>query len=246
MVRHGWRIVISEKERQAMSTETIVTFNGTSYDYSGMFNMSTPELIKVRNAAATKLGEKTIRSYHDKLSAVKGTWALLSKLNEAPASRSEATIATAPSEQAKVGVDQIAGHVDGQSQAEKAKRTEGTAMTKLVKAQTAKAAKAPKAPKEAKPRKLRGFRFVWKPKAKDEQTVPREGTFRSTLIKLLSRENGATFAECMAATWGTKKDMEPEIQVKTTYEAMRLLHTYCGYGMRHLDDSAKPRIQLYS
>lgn len=91
--------------------------------------------------------------------------------------------------------------------------------------------KAKKTPSPKKGgRKKRGMRFVF-PKT-DEVKKTREGTNRAKLIELLSREKGASFEECMAATWGPRKDMSEEQKVTTTYEGIRLLHYYVGYGMR--------------
>lgn len=105
----------------------------------------------------------------------------------------------------------------------------------LFKARSEEAKKAPAAPKAKKEkaapkaRKPRGMRFVFP--AFDEIKTVREGTNRHKLIQMLSSENGATFEECLAATWGQKKDMDEETQRKTCYEAIRLIHYYVGYGM---------------
>lgn len=96
----------------------------------------------------------------------------------------------------------------------------------LFKARSEEAKKAQAAPKARKPR---GMRFVFP--AADEIKTVREGTNRHKLIQMLSSENGATFEECLAATWGQNKEMDEETQRKTCYEAIRLIHYYVGYGM---------------
>lgn len=92
------------------------------------------------------------------------------------------------------------------------------------------------ADKVAAPRKLRGFRFVFP--VKKEIKNHRPGTNRAKLVEMLSAPGGATFDELVAATWGQDAAMTPEVQVKTTYEAARLLHFYLGYGMR-MDETTK-------
>lgn len=87
-----------------------------------------------------------------------------------------------------------------------------------------------KAAEPKKARKPRGMRFVFP--AGDEIKPVREGTFRAKLVELFSNKPGATFDEALAATWGSKKGMDPETAKKTCYEGIRLLHYYCGYGMK--------------
>lgn len=90
---------------------------------------------------------------------------------------------------------------------------------------------APTKSKETKKkRKPRGMRFVFP--VGDEIKPVRENTNRHKLLKLLQRKNGATFEECLKATWGDRTDMTDEIKVKATYEGIRLLHYYSGYGLR--------------
>lgn len=100
-----------------------------------------------------------------------------------------------------------------------------------VVAPTATPVEAPAtADKVAAPRKLRGFRFVFP--VKKEIKNHRPGTNRAKLIEMLSAEGGATFDELVAATWGKDAAMAKDVQIKTTYEATRLLHFYLGYGMK--------------
>jgi hypothetical protein len=92
----------------------------------------------------------------------------------------------------------------------------------------------PKAPKAAKPkvdRKKREMRFVYPP-LDEIREVKRGNSHRATLLKMMSRPQGATFAQLQAATWGRHEDMTEEVQRKTTYEGIRLCHTYVGYGLR--------------
>ncbi len=89
-------------------------------------------------------------------------------------------------------------------------------------------ATAPQA--EKKTRKPRGMRFVFP--VGDEIKPVRAGTFRAKLVELFSTGKGATFDEAMAATWGSKDGMDEETAKKTTYEGIRLLHYYVGYGMK--------------
>lgn len=56
--------------------------------------------------------------------------------------------------------------------------------------------------------------------ARSNQKPHREGTNRAKLVQLL--HSGATIEQCMAATgWG----------FRNTYEGIRILHTYLGYGL---------------
>lgn len=85
-------------------------------------------------------------------------------------------------------------------------------------------------PRQEQPRgarKGREMRFVFP--VKGEIKGHRADTHRATLIKLLSQDEGATFVECQEATGWDKK---------TTYEGIRLLHYYVGYGMRQ-DDAGR-------
>jgi hypothetical protein len=93
---------------------------------------------------------------------------------------------------------------------------------------------------QPKTRKPRGMRFVFP--AGDEIKSVRPGTFRAKLVELFSTGKGATFDEAMAATWGSKKGMDEETAKKTTYEGIRLLHYYVGYGMKQ---DAEGRITIH-
>lgn len=208
-----------------MTAHQTVTLGDQKYTYESLYTLGGSELVKVHNAAAPKVGVEPTKRFSDKVAAVKRTWAVLQKIAEG------ATIASAPSEvkKAEAAVEAVTKVLD---------KVEVPA----------KPVKAAKVAKEKVARKPRGKRFVF-PKG-DELKPVREGTMRATLVKLLTRERegaltGATFEQCLAATWGQKAGMKPEIAEKTCYEAMRLLHYYCGYGMKHLDDTANPHIAIY-
>lgn len=79
-------------------------------------------------------------------------------------------------------------------------------------------------------RKPRGMRFVF-PVTDDVKPV-RAGTSRAKLVELLSREGGASFDECMNTVWGDRRDLSPEKKIKATYEGIRLLHYFSGYGLK--------------
>jgi hypothetical protein len=54
----------------------------------------------------------------------------------------------------------------------------------------------------------------------------RSGSKRALIAELLSRPEGATFRECQAAGgWDYRQ----------TYDNIRLLHVYCGFGLREDD-----------
>lgn len=101
----------------------------------------------------------------------------------------------------------------------------------------------PKAKAKAaiKVRKAKGFIFNFPPKP--ELKAHRKGTpGRAKLIELLHGTKGLTFDECLKATWAKRADMTPELQRRTTYEGLRLLHHYLGWGMRQDDEG---RITIY-
>jgi outer membrane biosynthesis protein TonB len=85
------------------------------------------------------------------------------------------------------------------------------------------------ATKPPRPRNM-SFNFPCTP----EQKLVRPGTNRAKLLELLA--TGATFDQCVAATWGKDQNMPENEQRKNTYEAIRLLHYYCGYGLRQGSD----------
>lgn len=84
--------------------------------------------------------------------------------------------------------------------------------------------------KDGSPRSKRSPRFILP--LGPVQKPPRPETMRAKLLALLERENGATFEEAIAGTWGEKRDMSPQKQRQTTYEAIRLLHYFNGYGLK--------------
>lgn len=192
-----------------------ITLGGQTFTYDGLYSLSGPDLVKVHNLAAPKAGVEPTKRFSDKVSAVKRTWAVLTKVSDGGGEEPEAQRLRKDTEALKALAEDV----------------------KAVKAKAAPAPKAKKAapaPKEKKAGKPRGKRFVF-PQAEELKTKVRSGTNRATLIELMSRREGATFEECLAATWGKNKDMAPEIQAKTCYEAIRLVHYYTGYGMRQTE-----------
>lgn len=208
-----------------MSTQAVV-YQGTSYTYDGLFNLSGPEQAKLFNQIAPKVGVETTKRFADKVSGAKRVWAVLQQVE--PALNEGATIATAPSE-----LDKIAGHVPGQSDEERTKRGTSTAPKPEKPVKVAKAPKAPKEPKVAKERAPRGKYFMFPARATEEQKPIKEKTMRGTLYRLMSRAYGATFEQLHAETWATKADMDEETALKTTYEAIRLVHYFNGFGIYH-------------
>lgn len=90
-------------------------------------------------------------------------------------------------------------------------------------------------PKPKVERKKRGMRFVFAPE--DEVKQAREGTARAKALALLRRDKGATFEEVSKATgWNEKQ----------TYEGIRIVHYYLGWGLRETVVDGKTRIHAYS
>lgn len=203
-----------------MTIETI-TFAGTAYDQPTLGNYSAPELAKIFNKAAPKVGLPEVKRFADKATALKRTWQVLKQVNDG------ATIATAPSELAKPEPKPEAKKADA-PKPEKAP----------------KAPKAPKEPKPAKERVPRGMYFMFPHRAQEDQKTPKKGTMRAKLFQLLSREYGATFEQLLAATWGDEDmrstqgcaEMTEEVQRKTCYEATRLIHYFNGFGLYHAEN----------
>ncbi len=196
-----------------------VVIAGQTFTYEGLFTMSGPELVRAHNLAASQVGLEPTKRFSDKVSAVKRTWAALSKVAFAQATAPEAK----------------------EPEVEKPKATPAPAPAP-EKPKAAPAAKPKKeaAPKEKKVGKPRGKRFVFPQLGGlDEPKPVREGTHRYTLVQLMSRREGATFEELLAATWAKEKEMDPAIQSKTCYEAIRLIHYYTGYGMRQTESGER-------
>lgn len=200
-----------------MTIETI-HFAGEQYDQPTLGNYSTPELAKIFNKAAPKVGVPEVKRFSDKATALKRTWEVLRKV----AQPVEATVATAPSELKKAA----------EPEAPKAEKP------------APKAPKAPKEPKPAKERQPRGMYFMFPHRAQEDQKTPKKGTMRAKLFQLLSREYGATFDQLLTATWGDADmrntqgcaEMDEDTQRKTCYEATRLIHYFNGFGLYHAEN----------
>lgn len=168
--------------------------------------MTGPQLVELFRLVSSNLGEETRTTrFSDTKAGVKRTWAALQRCDAAN--------------------DQSLGTGDKPK----------VELTDADKRQIADEAESRQAPApapapEKKTRKPRGMRFVFP--AGDEIKPVREGTFRAKLVELFSKAPGATFEEAMAATWGSKEGMDPEVAKKTCYEGIRLLHYYVGYGMK--------------
>lgn len=191
------------------------TIGDTQYTYEALFNQTPSELAKLYNAIVPE-GQKTKR-FSDKTAAVKRTWAAIKAQGGSTAP------VPAPAEEEKKPVT-----------------------THVKPAKAPKEPKAPKPKKEPAERKERGMLFRFASEAFLKKV--RAGTNRHKLVTMLYQNgehwaDGATFDQCVAATWGKKENMPEEIQRKTTYEALRLLHYFCGYGMDMHDDG---RIYIWS
>jgi hypothetical protein len=129
----------------------------------------------------------------------------------------------------KIGVKTIKSFYDKEAVVDKVAKLLEHPLAKTVAAETATV------------RKHRSRRFVFAP----FNTVRKvkSGSNRAKLVELLTRPEGATFEQCLSATWGLKKatkggqPMTPKLADKYTYEGIRLVHYYLGYGLRQDDDS---------
>jgi hypothetical protein len=202
-------------------TIATVSFEGTQYQLETLGNLSGPELVKLYNSCVRKTGGTETKKFSDKTTALRRTWEALQKASQP----TEATIATAPSEQAK----------------------------KAAEPKPEPAKPAPKAaPKtEKKERQSRGKYFHFKARRVEDQKPVKKDTMRGKLFQLLSREHGATFEQLFNATWGNADarsvagcdDMDEATQLKTTYEATRLIHYFNGFGLYH---DAKDHVHVWS
>lgn len=177
--------------------------------------LSTPALVTLYNNVvfdhAASLDVTQVNRFSDRATALKRVAALLEKVGQEVVAV-EAGVPTLR----RVG--DLSPAVEGQGEVQDlATPLEGTNDT------------AEPAPAK-KERKRRGFRFVF-PK-KDEIKSCREGTKRAQVVELLSREEGATLEEIMAATGWSQKD---------AYEGTRLVHFYLGYGMKQ-DENGRVRL----
>lgn len=82
-------------------------------------------------------------------------------------------------------------------------------------------------------RKLRGMRFIFKPM--QETVSPKANTLRAAALELL--KGGATFGqvENLVKKFDEKRGKEPFNLVPRTYELIRIVHYYLGYGLKQDD-----------
>lgn len=209
-------------------------------------DLNGPQLLALYNASATVLGERVVNKFSDRMTARKRTEAIYERLTEDLKTSACVAAGLRPSR-----IDDV--HEALQAEQPVPETTQETLVARVQEAikavpgsdaviqQALSAGKLTGAelqPVKA-PRKVRGMRFVFP--VGDEIKEARKGTNRALLIELMSRPEGATFDECMAETWGKSTVMDDETKRKTTYEGIRLVHYYCGYGM---SQDAEGRIRL--
>lgn len=130
------------------------------------------QLTEYHNLAAVELGEREVKSFKDKPTALERADLLRMKIEYAAKQAAKAAPKIAPDEPAKTE--------------DKPAKTE-------PKKETAKGEKA------TAERPKRGYRFVFAPEALELQRPPREGCRRRIAYDLLAREEGTTHAEIMKA-----------------------------------------------
>lgn len=81
-----------------------------------------------------------------------------------------------------------------------------------------------------KERKLREMNFRFAPEAPTKIRLPREGSIRSEVFKVIDTPQGATFDQITARLRVKKKN--------NMYECLRLIHFQCGMGLWHWRDSS--------
>lgn len=204
-----------------MTIETY-TFGDQSYTYERLFDKTPSDLAKLFNAIVP--ADQKTKRFSDKTAAVKRTWAALKAREVQSLSDDMTKAAEAPKEPHHHHKPAV--KAEAPTPAPKPK-------------------KEPAAKKEAGPKKKRGRRFVFP--SGEELKYIRPGTHRHQLVMMTYQggetwHDGATFAQCVAATWGKEAHMDEATQIKTTYEGLRLLHYFCGYGM---DQDDEGRITLF-
>lgn len=185
--------------------------------------MSGPELVTLFRLVKSNLGEevRTTR-FPDSKTAVKRTWAALEQYDQS----NDQSLGTDDFTMSEEELNAQKGRVKSEPQVELSEADKRQIADEAQSRQPSTPAPAP----EKKARKPRGMRFVFP--VGDEIKPVRAGTFRAKLVELFSTKPGATFDEALAATWGSKEGMDPEVAKKTCYEGIRLLHYYVGYGMK--------------
>lgn len=181
--------------------------------------LSTPALVTLHNALAEKtcgsdLVVAPVKRFSDRATATKRVAALLEKTGQEVVAV-EAGVPT---------IRRVGDLPPAEEPARDYKEERVAAQSQVFAAEYGVQAPA------KKERKRRGFRFVF-PK-KDEIKSCREGTKRAQVVELLSRPEGATLEEIMAATGWSQKD---------AYEGTRLVHFYLGYGMKQ-DENGRVRL----
>lgn len=136
------------------------------------------------NEAAVSLGDRQVKSFRDKPTALGRANVIRMRLEFAQKVDREQEEDAAPSKTAEKPA------VEVEKKNESAK----------VKAETAE-------------RKRRGYRFVFAPRPVNEQRPPREGCRRRILFDLLDREEGTTHAEVMKAVSLTERQAYEAIRL---------------------------------
>lgn len=105
--------------------------------------------------------------------------------------------------------------------------------TGAILAELPKPAPAPLELTPPKARRSRGFNFP----VKSEIKKMRKGTLRAHIRDFLIESKGATFAQVVdcVAQYDKAQGLEPYGLETRPYEALRLLHLYCGYGLQERD-----------
>lgn len=201
-----------------MTASQSINFADQAYTYDGLFNLTGPELVKLHNAAAPKVGVETTKRFGDKVAGAKRTWAVLQRVGGDNASVTVEKIVVPEAERDVLVVKPV------------------KAPKEPKQPKVAKAPKEPKAPKEKKERAPRGMYMMFHARPVDEQKPIKPETMRGKLFKLLSREYGATFEQLLAGSWADKEGMDDETKRKTCYEATRLIHYFNGFGLYHADN----------
>lgn len=182
---------------------------------TSLADFKTSELVDQYNKASARLGDKPVKKFADRETAIRRTREQLIKFVRSIDEKLADSV------------------VDNTTTLEDAVRHVATQPAKKA----AKPAKA-KAEKPAKKaaateRKVRQKHFVFKPL--DEIRVPKADTLRGRAVALL--KGGATLEEIekLVKTFDKDRKKDQKNVERRAYELVRLIHYYLGYGLKQED-----------
>lgn len=190
--------------------------------------------VKTRLALYNQLTGKTTTKFAGTEKGIEQTWKAVQEHDKPAATETAVKPPEFQEDPPRPGSTAAAELAESAPKTDKPAETVGELYDKLAGEKAAAAAtKPPKPPRTAKV-----------PKPEGEAKAPRALAFnlpltadikrpgrgkRLAIFEMLQRKEGATFEEVQTATGWDRK---------TAYEGIRLLHTYCGYGLKQGENGA--------